>query len=62
MQAFFEMGGYAGFVWPAFALTAGVMVYFAVTSLQRLKARQRELEALGGARRRPRGEGPGGDE
>ena len=52
---FFEMGGYGAFVWPAFALTAVIMVTFAVSSLRRLRHEQRvlrELEAKAPPRRR----------
>jgi heme exporter protein D len=52
---FFEMGGYGAFVWPAFALTAVIMVTFAVSSLRRLRREQRvlrELEAKAPPRRR----------
>jgi heme exporter protein CcmD len=27
LQSFFHMGGYAGFVWPAYALTAAVLTW-----------------------------------
>ena len=56
MAKFFEMGGYAIYVWPAFATAALVMVGLLVTSLRTLRAREavlRRLEAAG----RPRDEG-----
>jgi heme exporter protein D len=59
MQAirdFFVMGGYAQFVWPAFAVTAVFMIGVVVVSRRGLRADQRTLEALraaGGGRRRP---------
>ena len=43
---FFEMGGYGAFVWPAYALTAVIMVTLAVSSLRRLRSEQRELREL----------------
>ncbi len=46
MQNFLDMGGYGAFVWPCFALAALVLGGFAVASVARLKARQRELESL----------------
>ena len=52
---FLAMGGYAGFVWPAFAVTFIVIVALAVSSRQALKraeARLAVLEAARPARRR----------
>ncbi|MDH3475493.1 MAG: heme exporter protein CcmD [Rhodospirillales bacterium] len=49
------MGGYAAFIWPAFALTAVIMVGLAVSSLRELRAQQktlRDLEAESPRRRR----------
>ena len=51
------MGGYGAFVWPAYGLTALVMVGFAVASWRELRARERtlrQLEAVAPKRRRPR--------
>lgn len=42
-QTFLAMGGYGGFVWPAFVLTALVMIWLWVTSLRRLRALERAL-------------------
>jgi heme exporter protein D len=65
-MSFFEMGGYAGFVWPSYAITALVMVGLLMVSLRELRDRERTLAALEAARdstrlgRRRRGEsGPG---
>ena len=44
------MGGYAAFVWPAFAVAAAVMTALALVSRRGLRARQAELEALQSAR------------
>ena len=49
MAGFFEMGGYAAFVWPAYALTAAVLGGLAAASWRRLKAAER---ALAGSERR----------
>ena len=55
MSDFLAMGGYGGFVWPAFGLTALVMVWLLVASLRRLRANERLLARTGSARpRRPR--------
>ncbi|MBT3926331.1 MAG: heme exporter protein CcmD [Rhodospirillaceae bacterium] len=53
-MSFFEMGGYAAYVWPAFGIGAVVMIALLIFSLQRLKSREAELqrlEAAGGGRR-----------
>jgi len=47
MAEFFAMGGYAAFVWPAYALTAAVLGGFAVASWRRLKAAERALGGRG---------------
>ncbi|RJF94480.1 heme exporter protein CcmD [Oleomonas cavernae] len=52
---FLAMGGYAGFVWPAFAVTFIVVIALAVSSrraLKRAEARLAALEAVRPARRR----------
>jgi heme exporter protein CcmD len=46
LQDFFEMGGYAKFVWPAYGLTALVLVW------NWWSARRSETEAQTAARRR----------
>lgn len=55
MAAFFDMGGYAGFVWPAYGIVVIVMAGLAIQSVMDL-ARQRRLlaalEAGEGARKR----------
>ncbi len=40
------MGGYAVFVWPAYALTALVMIALAVDSFRQLRAQRRALQRL----------------
>ncbi len=58
LQTFLAMGGYGAFVWPAFGVTALVMVGLLAASLRRLLALQRAfaeqglaLPGGGGARR-----------
>jgi heme exporter protein D len=53
---FLAMGGYASFVWPAFAVTAVVMLFLLLASLQSLRANQAALERLEAERasRRPK--------
>ncbi len=46
MSEFFAMGGYGGFVWPAFGMTAGVMIWLLTASLRQLRANQRLLDRL----------------
>ncbi len=41
-----EMGGYGGFVWPAFGLTAAILLALLADSLRRLKSGQRALARL----------------
>ncbi len=53
------MGGYGGFVWPAFGVTAAVMLGLLISSLRALRANERDLERLqadhpGRRPRRPR--------
>jgi heme exporter protein D len=43
---FFEMGGYAGFVWPAFGIALAVLAGFVIISLRTLKSREATLRAL----------------
>jgi heme exporter protein CcmD len=48
---FFYMGGYGAFVWPAYALVAGLLVWLLVHRIGRLKRREGELDRL--EQRRP---------
>jgi heme exporter protein CcmD len=36
MKEFFDMGGYAAFVWPAYAVTFAIIVYNVVGALRAL--------------------------
>jgi len=47
MAQFLSMGGYAEFVWPAYAVATAVMLGVLVESIRSLRMRERELEALG---------------
>jgi heme exporter protein D len=51
MAKFLEMGGYAVYVWPAFAVAALVMIGLLVESLRTLRAREAVLKRLEGAER-----------
>ena len=56
ISEFFHMGGYAAFIWPAFAVAAAAMAGPAVASQRRLRANEATLTALQAERR------PGGGE
>jgi heme exporter protein D len=51
MAKFFEMGGYAIYVWPAFAVAALVMIGLLITTLRTLRAREAILRRLESAER-----------
>jgi len=46
LASFLEMGGYGGYVWPAFALSAVVLLALLVESLRRLRNGERALARL----------------
>jgi len=48
---FLDMGGYAAFVWPAFGISAAVLVGLLISSLHGLRAREAELALLQRERR-----------
>jgi len=50
IATFFAMGGYAVYVWPAFAVTAIVMIGLLIETLHTLHRRERELAELDAAR------------
>jgi len=54
IQNFFAMGGYAAFVWPAYALAAIVLAGLLAVSLRQLRRAEAELAALGLSRPRER--------
>ena len=55
-SSFFAMGGYAAFVWPAFGVSAAVLLGLWLESLTRLRASQRRLARLQAERPPRRGE------
>ena len=59
IRAFFEMGGYGIYVWPAFGVTAIVLIGMLLASLRSLRDNEETLETLQGERRR-RAPGTGG--
>lgn len=46
ISTYFQMGGYAEYVWPAYAIAALVLIGFALSSWRRLCAAERALERL----------------
>ncbi|MTJ79587.1 MAG: heme exporter protein CcmD [Telmatospirillum sp.] len=46
LTAFFDMGGYARFIWPAYGLVTLVALGLLVTSGRALRSRERELAQL----------------
>lgn len=46
MSSFIHMGGYAGYVWPAYGVAVVVMAGLLVASLLGSRARERELKVL----------------
>jgi heme exporter protein D len=55
VQTFLAMGGYAGFVWPAYGLAAAILVGLLLVSLRQLRKAEADLEALGATRPKARG-------
>ncbi len=45
MSEFFNMGGYAAFVWPALGFAAIVLAAMAAASVSKLRASERALQA-----------------
>lgn len=59
---FLSMGGYAEFVWPAFAVTIAVMAALVIVSRRALLADRRTLESLESVREPRRQGAPETDE
>lgn len=49
MEHYFAMGGYAGFIWPAYAIVAIVMIGLVVASRIDLVRQRALVEALEGS-------------
>jgi heme exporter protein D len=47
MSEFINMGGYAAFVWPAFALSALILIALLAASQKALRESERALNELG---------------
>ena len=48
LTSYFAMGGYGGFIWPAYTLTAVVLIGLLIVSRRTLTARETELDAVRG--------------
>jgi len=46
LRAFLAMGGYGDFVWPAYALTAAILIGLLVASMRRQRAVRSDLARL----------------
>ena len=60
-MSFFEMGGYAAYVWPAFGAAATIMVALLVLSIRTMRAREAALRALEASARQQRAADGDGD-
>ena len=54
MTEFWAMGGYAAFVWPAYAITALALATVLLGTLRTLRQAERALAAVDGVRARRR--------
>ena len=48
MAAFWQMGGFAWFVWPCYALSLGGMIWLGVASWHRARTATRQLAEMDG--------------
>jgi heme exporter protein D len=48
LSSFLDMGGYAAFIWPSFAVTAAVLAVLLYASHRFRKTNQAQLDALKG--------------
>ena len=60
-MSFFEMGGYAAYVWPAFGAAAAIMVALLVLSIRTMRVREAALSSLEATARRRRAADGDGD-
>ncbi len=51
LESFLAMGGYAGFIWPTYILTAVVLVALLVASLKAARGAEKDLDAIQQTRR-----------
>ncbi|MDD9993382.1 MAG: heme exporter protein CcmD [Rhodospirillales bacterium] len=53
-MSFFEMGGYAAYVWPAFGAAAAIMIALLLFSIRAMRAREAALRSLEATARQTR--------
>ena len=58
MSEFFAMGGYAAFIWPAYAVAAILLFGLLGLSLKSMREREALVESLRSHRRRRRADPP----
>jgi len=58
MTEFFAMGGYAAFIWPAYAVTAVLLCGLLGLSLKSMREREALVESLRSSRSRRRADNP----
>ncbi len=59
VKEFLAMGGYGAYVWPAFAITAAILIGVLWSTLHALRANEAALAALEAAKPARRGGGKG---
>ena len=58
MSEFFAMGGYAAFIWPAYAVTTVLLCGLLGLSLKSMREREALVESLRSSRSRSRADNP----
>ncbi len=53
LQQFLHMGGYGGFIWPAYILVTVVLTGLLITSRRFVRAAQAELDSMDRPHRQP---------
>lgn len=56
IMEFFSMGGYGGYVWPSYLVSAGVMLVMLATSLRLLKSNEATHRILDDSKKDKTGE------